>query len=293
MFGSDANSKMREVSKEYRRLTDNNARDAFLFNGYVIEEQTMMKMPDHVKRVKALKEIETYRKEHNMEFLLSTEYGTLPEASIAVYDLSSRVETKTIALKWCISRLCDYVNPLEVYMYNPLGRKNDEDGYKWYSGQRVIVYQIHESDTSRTLLEEIKKTSINGYELTDPSRYVKKVIFVVDDWCNSETFFRFNLGIDGDDYMSIFDDAWKGLKHEWTTRDGIPLTNHERQYGQCREPSPTCLPMICKGKKPRHRKPKIKKSKKDNRVWLFDRTGTKSARFSAKLLFPDAKGPIF
>lgn len=293
MTRSDAKSKMREVAEKYRSLTDSNARDAFLFNGYVIDEQTMLKMSDHVKRVKALKEIEAYRKAHDAEFFLSTEYGTLPEASIAVYDLSSRVRTKAIALKWCISKICEYVNPLEVYMYNPLGKKNDEDGYKWYSGQRVIVYQIHADDTSRTLLEKITSISINGYDLMDPSRTVKKVIFVVDDWCNSEMFFHFNLGIDDDDYMKLFDDAWKGLKHEWTTRDGIPLTNYERQYGCCREPSPTYSPVVCKGKKPRLRKPKIKKSKKDNRVWLIDRTGTKSARFSAKLLFPYAKGPIF
>lgn len=289
MARSDVNSKMREVAKEYRKLTNSNARDAFLFNGYVIEEQTMLKMPDRVNRVKALKEIEVYRKAHDAEFLLSTEYGTLPEASIAVYDLSSRVETKIIAVKWCISKLCEYVNPLEVYMYNPLGRKFDEDGYKWYSGQRVIVYQIHTGDTSRTLLEEIKKTSINGYDLTVPTRTVKKVIFVVDDWCNKETFFQFNLGIDSDDYMCLFEDAWKGLKHEWTTRDGIPLTNHERQYGFCREPSP----LVCMLKKPRRRKPKIKKSRKDNRVWLFDRSGMQSAKFPAKMLFPFAKGPTF
>lgn len=285
----DANSKLREVAKEYRNIKDDNTRDTFLFNGYIMEEQTMIKMPNIVNRVKALKEIEIYRKEHNMEFLLSTEYGILPEANMAVYDLSSRVKTKFIALKWCISKLCEYVNPLEIYMYNPLGRKNDEDGYKWYSGQRVIVYQIHSGDTSRTLLEEINKASINGYDLTDPLRNVKKVIFVVNDWCNIDTFLQFNLGIDGDDYMKLFEDAWKGLKHEWTTRDGIPLTNHERQYGFCREPSP----LVCKMKKPHHRKPKIKKSKKDNRVWLIDRTGMQSARFSAKLLFPYAKGPIF
>lgn len=292
MIRGNANRKMREVAEKYRTLKDEDARDAFLFDGYVIEEETMLKMPERIKRVKALKEIETYRKEHDAEFFLSTEYGTLPEADIAVYDLSSREQTKVKALKWCISRLCEYVNPLEVYMFNPLGKKN-EDGYKWYSGQRVIVYQIHTGDTSRTLLEEIKKTSINGYDLTEPTRNVKKVILVIDDWCNSDMFFRFNLGIDDDDYMSLFDDAWKGLKHEWTTRDGIPLTNCERRYGYRKEPSPTYSPVICKAKKPRLRRSEFKKSKKDNRVWLIDRTGMRSAQFPANVLFPDAKGPVF
>ena len=289
----DANRKMREVAEKYRTLTDEEARDAFLFNGYVIEEETMLKMANCVQRVKALKEIETYRKEHDAEFFLSTEYGTLPEANIAVYDLSSREQTKARALKWCISKICEYVNPLEIYMYNPLGKKNDEDGYKWYSGQRVIVYQIHAKDTSRTVLEEITRVSINGYDLTDPTRNVKKVILVIDDWCDSEMFFHFNLGIDDDDYMSLFDDAWKGLKHEWTTRDGIPLTNCERRYGCRLEPSPTCSPVICKAKKQRIKTLKPKKSKKDKRVWLIDRTGMRSAQFPAKLLFPDAKGPVF
>lgn len=157
--------------------------------------------------------------------------GTFPEAEIAVYDISDRKLSKRAALNYIVKAICNSVNPLDIYMWNPLGISASvkNDGYKWYSGQKVIVYQITKKCFSRDLLDLIQQHTVNGYEISDPLLAVKKVIIVVDDWPDKWFFLRFNLGIDADDYMLLFDDAWKGLKHEWTTKDNELMLNTTRE----------------------------------------------------------------
>lgn len=262
--------------------------------------------------------------------------GTFPEAEIAVYDISDRKLSKRAALNYIVKAICNHVNPLDIYMWNPLGIPSTvkNDGYKWYSGQKLIVYQITKKCFSRDLFDLIQQHTINGYNILDPLLAVKKVIIVVDDWADKWFFLRFNLGIDTDDYMMLFDDAWKGLKHEWTTKDNELMLNttrreilEEKGTGNDNSPiskfdtfsldqsyiaaipnddscataedDPFDIPVLdenykglnlkeFKEKKPRKTRRKdcglwksirASSKKKDTRVWLIDRKGTRSAFF--------------
>ena len=290
------------VRSEYKKqldswvncANDENRRD-FLFNGFLLDIYDIITSKNLVQRVAALKDIMIWRQDNDAALLLFDDYGKLPDASCAVYDLADRVNTKEFALKKCIRRLVDNVNPLDIYMWNPLGLAECAmDGYKWYAGQKLIVYQLRKEELVLPDLDvALCSSSINGYNLMDPLRAVKKVIIVLDDWCTKDIYLRFNLGIDQDDAVKLFVDAWNGLKHEWSI-DGRVIENYERLHGY-----PKNIDDVKPFKRDKkHRKPKIpkdllKRQKKSNIVYLIDRKGTKSAYFDSKILFPDATGPVF
>lgn len=290
------------VSIEYKKLrdawlncNDDMSRRDFLFNGALLDIAELEMSTNLVKRVAALKDFMRWRQDNDAALLLFEDYGKLPDAACAVYDLADREVTKETALKKCIRRIVDNVNPLDVYMWNPLGiAENAMDGYKWYAGQKLIVYQLRKKELEMVDLDvALCSSKINGYDLMDPLRAVKKVFLVLDDWGAKDNYLRFNLGIDTDDAVKLFDDAWIGLKHEWSI-DGRVLDNYERLHGYPK--SMVDVKPFKRDKK--HRKPKIPKDllrrqKKSNIVYLIDRKGTRSAYFDPKILFPDATGPVF
>lgn len=290
------------VRSEYKRLSDSwvncaddeNRRD-FLFNGFVLDIYDIITSENLVQRVTALKNIMKWRQENDAALLVFEDYGKLPDASCAVYDLADREVTKELVLKKCIRRIVDNVNPLDVYMWNPLGiAENALDGYKWYAGQKLIVYQLRRTDLELVDLDTaLCSSSINGYDLMDPLRAVKKMLFVLDDWGAKDNYLRFNMGIDADDGLNLFDDAWIGLKHEWSL-DGRVLDNYERLHGHPKSIDDVKPFRREKGRrKPKIPKDFLKKEKKSNIVYLIDRKGDRSAYFDAKILFPDATGPVF
>lgn len=287
------------VRSEYKRLSDSwvncaddSSRRDFLFNGFVLDIYDIVTSKNLVQRVTALKDIMKWRQDNDAALLVFEDYGKLPVASCAVYDLADRDVTKELVLKKCIRRIVDHVNPLDVYMWNPLGlAENAMDGYKWYAGQKVIVYQLRKKELELIDLDPaLRSSSINGYNLMDPLRAVKKILFVLDDWGAKVNYLLFNMGIDHDDGLNLFDDAWIGLMHEWS-KDGRVLENYERLHGRPKSIDDVKPFTREKGR----RKPKIqkKKEKKSNIVYLFDRKGYRSAYFDAKILFPDATGPVF
>ena len=290
------------VCNEYKKLrdawlncNDEASRRDFLFNGALLDIGELEMSKDLVKRVAALKDFMKWRQDNDAALLVFEDYGKLPVANCAVYDLADRDVTKETALKFCIQRIIDHVNPLDVYMWNPLGlAENAMDGYKWYAGQKLIVYQLRKKELELIDLDvALCSSTINGYNLMDPLRAVKKVFIVLDDWNAKDTYLRFNLGIDSDDVGKLFDDAWNGLKHEWSI-DGRLIENYERLHGY-----PKSIDDVKPFKRDKkHRKPRIpkdllKRQKKSNIVYLIDRKGTKSAYFDPKILFPDATGPVF
>ena len=246
-----------KVEKSWKELKEEDERVNWLFNGFLIDVVMLRKMNNLIKRVGALKRIKKWREENQNELLVFEEYGVLPEADSAVYDLSDRKETKEELLRVIIEMIVERVNPLEIYMWNPLGdEENAMDGYKWYAGQKVIVYQIREKEMKMAdLVDALRAVMINGYDTSDPLRAVKRVILVMDEWPEMDRYLRFNLGIDSDDGRKLFGDAWKGLKHEWMTTDGIVLDNFERLYGYSKRAARVKPFMREKGR----RKPKIPK----------------------------------
>lgn len=153
-----------------------------------------------------------------------------PEAECAVYDLSGRTKTKKKSLVDMICSLNYLVQPHNVYMYNLNGYKS---GYNYYSGQKVIVYQITDeiSDTEKTVIcNAIKETTIKEYHTNDPLFFVYKVIIVTTkQWNSKYDWLYFDLGIDGDDFSTLLVDALNGKKHEWTFKDGTYVSHEERQ----------------------------------------------------------------
>lgn len=284
------------VEKSWKELKDKDERVNWLFNGFLMDVVTLGKMNNLVERVGALKKIKLWREDNQNELLVFGEYGVLPEADSAVYDLSDRKETKEELLRVIIEMIVERVNPLEIYMWNPLGdAENATDGYKWYGGQKVIVYQIREKEMKMAdLMDALRVVKINGYDTSDPLRFVKRVILVMDEWPEIDGYLKYNLGIDSDDGRRLFDDAWNGLMHEWKTVDGIVLDNFERLYGYSKKAARVKPFMREKGKrKPKIPKDLLKKTKKSDMVYLIDTRGTKSAYFDTKILFADVDGPVF
>lgn len=284
------------VEKSWKELKDKDERVNWLFNGFLIDVVTLEKMNNLVERVGALKKIKLWREDNQNELLVFGEYGVLPEADSAVYDLSDRKETKEELLRVIIEMMVERVNPLEIYMWNPIGNaENAMDGYKWYGGQKMIVYQIREKEMKMAdLVDALRAVLINGYDTSDPLRAVKRVILVLDEWPEMDGFLKYNLGIDSDDGLKVFKDAWKGLKHEWRTTDGRVLDNFERLYGYSKSAAFVKPFMREKGRrKPKIPKDLLKKTKKSDTVYLIDTRGTKSAYFDTKIIFPDAVGPVF
>ena len=100
-------------------------------------------MTNKEPRREALEKVMCYRLRHLSEF--DTPQGWLPEAACAVYDISDRPYTSKACLNWAIRTLAYVMNPYDVYMYDPLAMTSldtPQYGYKWYTGQHVIVYQI-------------------------------------------------------------------------------------------------------------------------------------------------------
>jgi hypothetical protein len=296
MVTENVKKTFKEVEKSWKELKEKDERVNWLFNGFLMDIVTLEKMNNLVERVGALKRIKKWREDNRNELVVFEEYGVLPEADSAVYDLSDRKETKEELLRVVIEMMVERVNPLEIYMWNPLGdAENATDGYKWYGGQKVIVYQIREKEMKMAdLTDALRAVMINGYDTSDPLRAVKRVILVMDEWQNMDKYLRFNLGIDGDDGRKLFGDAWKGLKHEWRTTDGIVLDNFERLYGYSKRVARVKPFMREKGKrKPKIPKDLLNKTKKSDMVYLIDTRGTKSAYFDTKILFADVDGPVF
>ena len=97
----------------------------------------------------------------------------------------------------------------DIYMYDPTGTGT---GYKYYRGERIIVYQIgaYLSLNERShVVKQLLKDSANGYSFEKPNPVYKMVIMEVDipqipDWP------VFDSGDDRSKVRTAFLMAWNG-----------------------------------------------------------------------------------
>lgn len=153
-----------------------------------------------------------------------------PEAECAVYDFSNRIKTKRKCLMNFIYFMNYFIPPHEIYMYNPIG---GQSGYNYYCGQKVIVYQITPEMNELekfTISKEIKKTTIKNYHIDNPILFVYKIILVTTSWESKYDWIHFDMGIDTDNFCTLFNDAWNGKMHVWTYKDGSYISPQEREH---------------------------------------------------------------
>ena len=90
-------------------------------------------------------------------------------------DLSRiKKENRDIGLTNVIFGIINNIDPENIYMFNVLGK---ESGYKYYLGEKVIIYQI----TSKSSIDEIKQiknylneTEVHGIKFE--RRKVRKIL---------------------------------------------------------------------------------------------------------------------
>ena len=170
--------RLENILKSWKELKEDRKREKWLFNGFLMDVVTLDKMNNLVERVSALKKIKLWRENNENELFVTEKTGSFPESDCAVYSLCDRNLTKEKVLKECIFEILDNVNPMEIYMWNPIGNaEKAKDGYKWYAGQKVIVYQIREKETKMAdLVDALRAVKINGYDTSDVLRAVKKIV---------------------------------------------------------------------------------------------------------------------
>lgn len=219
--------------EKYRKLYDLRKRDECFLQlayGHVLPHFFAAAMVNKEPRREALEKVMCYRLRHLSEF--DTPQGWLPEAACAVYDISDRPYTSKACLNWAIRTLAYVMNPYDVYMYDPLAMTSldtPQYGYKWYTGQHVIVYQITSRYTAEMkdfITMEILKQDVNGFSLAE--RDVRKVILLTTSWNDSCLFPTYNLGIDHDLFKPLFVEAWQGRAHVWKDGRGNVIPNEQR-----------------------------------------------------------------
>lgn len=202
----------------------------------------------------------------------------LPEADCAVYDFSGRHSSAEDALGYCYTLIETNVPQKDVYWYT------FSKGYSEYHGERLIIYQILKEDSCpHDFYQKIRATEANGYSLNATDHTVKKMVITTVNWPDKDLFMCYNLGIDNDDYKKLLDDAWKGLKHEWRTSDGLLLSNADRLAAlYYLEPKAKFTPARRKERKPKL-PPNLLKRKQSNLVYLTRDKGSISAYFDFRL----------
>lgn len=176
-------------------------------NGFAVPNQMFLTVSNSKCRMrnKAIKKIWQQRK--NI-FHLWDESDEMPVKDIAIYDLSKRQKT----LQMCKERIFRTINyaiqPDEIYMYNP---DNLNSGYQWYSGQKLIVYQIQRNMNKlkrEQIWKDINVMKIGPYELTDPLHFVKKIILLDTDDVEKYHYVVYDLGDDTTSLKDRFLAAW-------------------------------------------------------------------------------------
>lgn len=202
----------------------------------------------------------------------------LPEADCALYDFSGRNHSRDNAIGYLYDLLRSKVDGKAIYWYT------FDKGYSAYKGEQLIVYRItEESGYSTDFSLVLHATEANGYRLNTIDHGVKKMVITTIDWSNKDFIIWFNLGIDDDDYKKLIDDAWKGLKHEWRTSDGLLLSNADRLAAlYYLEPKIKFTPAKRKERKPKFPLNPIKR-KRSNLVYLTREKGSISAYFDFRL----------
>lgn len=126
-------------------------------------------------------------------------------------DLSKRGERKREDLEHCLSLILLSVNGDDVYMYNPTGHGT---GYKYYRGERVIVYQVTELMTPRELQrmpKYIAETELCGKDVSKKPNKVYKVVFTTVPFKRLDGYEYYDMGNPGISINHVFLSAYEGF----------------------------------------------------------------------------------
>lgn len=136
-------------------------------------------------------------------------------------DLSKRQKQIRGDLEWCLSLILMMVDSNEIYMYNPTG---EGSGYKYYRGEKLVVYQITELMTPRErqrTIEQIKKTCLNKIDTTVKANKVYKVVITTIPGIRIDTFERYDMGEPTMYVDRPFLWAWSGCHTEEEFESGV------------------------------------------------------------------------
>ena len=162
------------------------------------------------KRMKAIKKRWQQRKKQVHVWDEGDE--EMPVKDIAVYDLSKRRKTLKCAKERIIKAINYVISPDEIYMYNP---DNLKSGYTWYSGQKLIVYQVQKymkKELREKIWKDIDLVKIGPYDLTDPLHFVKKVILLENDDDEKRRYLVYDMGDDTVSLKPRFIACWNDVK---------------------------------------------------------------------------------
>lgn len=177
---------------------------SMLLKGQIYPMATLRTLHEEIRfeRLKAIKE--RYQRTRTITG------GIMPvhrNFKIRITAQKCRISKIVRIIKWMI--VGALLDADDIYMYNPTGTGS---GYKYYHGERIIVYQVgpYLSRNERFQIEkQILCDSPNGYSLEKPNRVYKMVIMEMDipilrDW---DTF---DAGSEKGQTRIAFLTAWNG-----------------------------------------------------------------------------------
>lgn len=189
-----------------------------LQNGYLVPLALLKTCSKQLKKRRRITLQKIWDKRTQEVHLWAVTEDGLPYKDLFVLDLSKRRKTLQYVKERLIRTICYFVNPDEIYMYNPDGKS----AYKWYSGQKLIIYEITKEMNRNVRLKiwnDILKTKIGFYDLTDPLHFTKKVILCDVNDIDMYRFLRYDLGDDDSHLKERFMAAWNNTPFVDTPKD--------------------------------------------------------------------------
>lgn len=169
----------------------------------------------YLKSEKVNKEVKDERKEIiRMRFKKGIEREeNLPYKEI--YPMNKRLQIdlskrEGVGLIGIIKSIIKVINLKNIYMFDPTG---DGSGYKYYRGEKVIIYQITKEMTINQIKKidkQINKFYINGYDLEREIGVFKIVINTVK-YEKLKKYKRYDMGKKGENLRVAFINAWNGV----------------------------------------------------------------------------------
>ena len=157
-------------------------------------------------------------------------YSFLPKENRLIIDISEMVNIKRgfVAITQMINYYCDNYS---VYQYSPI----PGTGYKYYSGERIIVYFINIDFTEKqikNLVDGAKKDEINGFNL----KTTYKIIINASKWRGCQDWRREMItdkDTKGDDVDFRIEMllAWKGCKTMEELNEKCHFLNYCKKKG--------------------------------------------------------------
>ena len=143
-------------------------------------------------------------------------------------NLANRMEKNTVY--YLVDIIMSLLNSDDVYMFNPIGVRS---GYKYYSGEKVIVYQVSECMSIKevkNITKLIRSEIANGQNI----RNVYKIVIVNRLWNGLKEWKTYDLGNDTQSLTDVVFTLWKERPLNKTEKgSGCQSTNRNPVSGGC------------------------------------------------------------